>query len=88
MMAKLFHTTSTMKQNTKPVNITRLTEKYGPGYVAKDKKTGKVIAYASAVDILMKKVAKTKKEKQVVISWVPKHGARYVFRISLCLRSS
>lgn len=82
------HTTCTMKQNTKPVNITRLTEKYGPGYIAKDKKTGKVVAFASKVDILMKKVAKTKKERQVIISWVPKHGAQYVFSISLCLRSS
>ena len=69
---------------TKPklVNITHLTEIYGPGYIAKDKKTGKVIAHASRVDDLMNKL-EDKKNKEVVISWVPKHGARYVFKISL-----
>ena len=63
----------------RPINITELTVKYGPGYIAKDKKSGRVVAHASRVDILMKKVKEAKKE--VVISWVPKHGARYVFGI-------
>ena len=72
----------------RPINITHLTEKYGPGYIAKDKKTGKVIAYASKVDTLMEKIKKYKIKKEVVISWIPKHGARYVFRISFCLRRS
>jgi len=71
---------------SKTVNITHLTEIYGPGYIAKDKKTGKVIAHASRVDSLMNKLADKKKKPEVVISWVPKHGARYVFKISLCLR--
>lgn len=62
----------------KAINITKLTEKYGPGYIAKDKNSGKIVAHASRVDTLMKKV-KSKKEKEVVISWVPKHGAQYVF---------
>lgn len=66
------------------INITRLTEKYGPGYIAKDKKTGKVVAHARRVDVLMKKIQKEKEE--VVVSWVPKHGARYVFRLSLRVR--
>jgi len=70
---------------SKLTNITHLTKIYGPGYIAKDKKTGKVVAHASRVDTLMKKL-KSEKEKGVVISWVPKHGARYVFTISLCLR--
>ncbi|MBI2327358.1 hypothetical protein HYU92_03465 [Candidatus Curtissbacteria bacterium] len=64
----------------KPINITPLTEKYGPGYVARDKKSGKVIAHASRVDILMKKIEG--RQKELVISWIPKHGARYVFTIS------
>lgn len=69
----------------KLINITHLTKSYGPGYIAKDKKTGQVIAHASSVDTLMKKV-NAKKEKNIIISWIPKHGARYVFNISLCLR--
>jgi len=66
----------------KSINITALTEKYGPGYIAKDKKSGKIIAHASRVDILMEKV-KSKAKKEVIISWIPKHGAQYVFGISL-----
>jgi len=72
----------------KSINITKLTEKYGPGYVAKDKKTGKVVAHASRVDVLMNKIKAGKKEKKTVISWVPKHGAQYVFNISLRIRRS
>lgn len=70
----------------KSINITALTEKYGPGYIAKDKKSGRIVAHASRVDTLMKKVKDAKKE--VVISWVPKHGALYVFSLSfrLCRR--
>ena len=63
----------------KSINITALTEKYGPGYIAKDKKSGRIVAHASRVDTLMKKVQDIKKGKEVVVSWVPKHGARYVF---------
>lgn len=66
-----------------PINITSLTEKYGPGYVAKDKQTGKIIAHAARVDILMKKV---KDKERVVVTWIPKHGARYVFSLSIRLR--
>lgn len=69
----------------KSINITALTEKYGPGYIAKDKKSGRIVAHASRVDTLMKKVKGEKKEKEVIISWIPKHGARYVFNISLRL---
>lgn len=72
----------------KPINITTLTEKYGPGYIAKDKKSGIIVAHASRVDVLMKKVKTEKKEKEVIISWVPKHGAQYVFGISLRIRRS
>lgn len=74
-------------RKVKTINITHLTEKYGPGYIAKDKKSGKVVAHATRVDTLMKMV-KNKKEKEVVISWVPKHGAQYVFSISLRIRRS
>lgn len=61
-----------------PINITHLTEEYGPGYIAKDKKTGKVVAHARRVDILMEKIKKEKRN-EIVISWIPKHGARYLF---------
>ena len=67
----------------KSINITALTEKYGPGYIAKDKKTGRIVASAKRVDTLMKKVKGGKEEKEVIISWIPKHGAQYVFNISL-----
>lgn len=71
----------------KAINITKLTEKYGPGYIAKDKKSGRIVAHATRVDTLMEKV-KTRKEKEVVISWIPKHGAQYVFGISFRIRRS
>ncbi|EKE14865.1 MAG: hypothetical protein ACD_12C00262G0003 [uncultured bacterium] len=64
----------------KPINISSLIKKYGPGYIAKIKKTGKVIAHAKRLDVLFKK---TGKRTDVVISWVPKNNAKYVFNISL-----
>ena len=62
----------------KPVNITSIIKKYGPGYVAKTQK-GRVVAHDKRIDILFNKV---KDRDDVIISWVPKPGARYVFRIS------
>lgn len=62
------------------INITSMVKKYGPGYVAKHPKTGRVVAHAKRVDLLLKK---TGRRTNLVISWVPKFGARYVFRISL-----
>lgn len=73
-------------KKVKPIDITKLTEKYGPGYIAKEKKSGRIVAHASRVDTLLKKVKGGKKEKELVISWIPKHGARYVFSISLRVR--
>lgn len=64
------------KKDMKPVNISSLIKKYGPGYVAKSKKTGKVIASAKRLDFLFKK---TKDKTNIVISWIPKKDARYVF---------
>ncbi len=63
----------------KPVNISSLIKKYGSGYIAKSKKTGRVIAHAKRLDILFKK---TGKKSDITISWLPKGGAKYVFRIS------
>ena len=66
----------------KPVDISKLIKKYGPGYVAKHQKTGKIVAHAKKLDIL---VEKTKNRNDVTIAWIPKEGGRYVFRISLCV---
>jgi len=63
----------------KPINISSLIKKYGPGYIAKSKKTGKVIAHAKRLDFLFQK---TEGKTDIVISWIPKKGARYVFQIS------
>lgn len=72
----------------KPIKLTSLSKKYGPGYVARIKGTTKIIDYAKQPDSLLKKIKNKKefKENRVVISWIPKYGARYVFRISFCLR--
>lgn len=64
----------------KPINISSLIKKYGPGYIAKSRKTGRVIGHAKKLDILFKK---TGKRADVTISWIPKSNAKYVFRISL-----
>ncbi len=63
----------------KPVDISSLIKKYGPGYIAKSRKTGRVIAHAKRLDVLIKK---TGKREDITISWVPKSNAKYVFRIS------
>ena len=62
-----------------PIDITPLMKKYGPGYVAKDNRTGKVVAHSKRIDLLFKAT----KDKNVVIGWVPGEKARYVFRIPL-----
>lgn len=62
-------------KNMKPINISSLIKKYGPGYIAKNKKTGKVVAHAKRLDLLF---TKTKSKTDIIISWVPKKGARYV----------
>lgn len=67
-------------KSTKAINITALTKKYGNQYIAKSEKTGKVLAHNERVDMVFKKV---KDKKDVIISWVPKYGTTYVFRISL-----
>ena len=64
----------------KPIDISSLIKKYGPGYVAKSRKTGRVIGHAKKLDVLFKK---TGKRADVTISWIPKSNAKYVFRISL-----
>ena len=42
----------------KAINISTLIKKYGPGYVAKNKKSGKIIASAKRLDLLFQKVGK------------------------------
>lgn len=64
----------------KPIDISILVKKYGPGYVAKNEKTGRIVAHAKRLDVLFKE---TKDKENVTISWLPKQGARYVFRVSL-----
>ena len=65
---------------SKPKDITKLMKKYGPGYIAKTKKSGRVVAHARAIDVLFEK---TKDRDDVIIAWVPKEGGRYVFGISI-----
>lgn len=64
----------------KPINISTLIKKYGPGYVAKNKKSGKILASAKRLDILFQKVGK---KSDITIAWIPKGNTKYVFRISL-----
>lgn len=63
----------------KPIDMTSLIKKYGPGYLAKHPKTGRVVAHAKRLDLLFKKTGKNNK---LIISWIPKAGSRYVFHIS------
>lgn len=58
-------------------------KKYGPGYVAKNKTSGKVIASSKRLDLLFRKVGK---KTNVTIAWIPKGNVKYVFRISLPVR--
>ncbi|MBI2611717.1 hypothetical protein HYW54_03155 [Candidatus Gottesmanbacteria bacterium] len=69
----------------RPVNFTAISKKYGPGYIARIEGKTKVLAAGKKVDILMKKIKNIKefKENKVVISWVPKYGQKYAFRISV-----
>ena len=64
----------------KPINISVLVKKYGPGYVAKSQKTGRVVAHAKKLQALFNQ---TKNRDNIVISWIPKPNTRYVFRVSI-----
>jgi len=65
----------------KTINLTNLAKEYGPGYVARIINSTKILAHHSRVDKLLEKIKNKKefKENKVVISWIPKYGARYVF---------
>ncbi|MBI4067045.1 hypothetical protein HY407_01575 [Candidatus Gottesmanbacteria bacterium] len=69
----------------KVFNLTSLSQKFGECYVARLKDTDKVIAHAKDADQLLAKIKGREefKKNKLVISWIPKYGARYVFRISL-----
>ena len=71
--------------NKQPVNITNIIKKYGPGYVAKTKKSGRVVAHARTLDVLFDK---TKDREDLTIAWVPKEGGRYVFGVSIRIRAN
>lgn len=62
----------------KPVDISPLVKKYGASYIARSKKSGKVVAHAKRIDILIKK---TKKRSDVTISWVPRENVRYAWSV-------
>jgi len=66
--------------NMKPTDISELIKKYGSGYVAKNRKTGQIVAHAKRLDVLFKK---TGKKADITISWIPQKNSKYVFRISL-----
>lgn len=74
----------------KSLNLTALSKKYGPGYVARIDGGTKVFAAAKKVDSLVLKIKDKKEflENKLVISWIPKYGQRYAFRVSLRVCSS
>jgi len=74
----------------KALNLTVLSKTYGEGYVARIVNSNKILAHAKSADKVIEKIKNSKefKQKKVVISWVPKYGARYVFGISFFLRRS
>lgn len=63
-------------RDMKPINISSLIKKYGPGYVAKNKKTGRVVAHAKRLDVLFKK---TRKKTGITIAWIPQGNTKYAF---------
>ena len=69
----------------KTFNLTSLSQKLGECYVARIENSGKILAHAKNAKTLMEKVKNIPefKRNKVVISWVPKYGARYVFGVSL-----
>ena len=71
----------------KIMNLTSLAKKYGQGYIARTE-SNKVFAFAKRVDLLLDQVKDKKefKENKLIISWIPKYGQRYAFKISLRLR--
>lgn len=74
----------------KAFNLTALSKKFGEGYVARIDGTNRIVGYVPTADVLMKKIQYKKefKENKVVISWIPKYNATYVFGVSLSLRGS
>jgi hypothetical protein len=64
----------------RPIDVSSLVKKYGPGYVAKKTKTGRIVAHAKRLDVLFKE---TKHRTNVTISWIPQPNVKYVFGISI-----
>ena len=68
--------------------MTALSKKYGPGYVARMDGGAQVLASAKKVSSLVEKIKNKKEwqENKLVISWIPKYGQKYAFRVSLRVR--
>lgn len=60
----------------KPINISVLIKKYDSGYIAKNRKIGRVVTHAKRLDLLFDE---TKNKTDLTISWIPQRNARYVF---------
>jgi len=71
-----------MKQLKDPKAFARMMKRYGPGFVALSKKSGRVVAHAKEFGKLWQKIRRRKsfKENQLKITHVPGYGARGVYK--------
>lgn len=74
----------------KALNLTSLSKNFGECYVARIVDSDRIIGHSKRADKLMENIKNTEefKKNKVIISWIPKYGAKYVFGISLLLRTS
>ena len=70
-----------MKQLKDPKGFARMMKKYGPGFVALSKKSGRVVAYAKKFGDLWEKIKEREsfKKNLLKITHVPSHTARSVY---------
>ena len=68
----------------KVLDLTSLSRNLGECYVARIADSNKIIAHSKRADKLMESIKNTDefKKNKVVISWIPKYGAKYIFEAS------
>lgn len=71
-----------MKQLKNPTAFARMMKKYGPGFVALSKRSGRVVAHAKKFGELWQKIRERESFKRdlLKISHVPSYSARSVYK--------
>jgi len=64
-----------------PNDLTHIVKKYGPGFVAQSKESGRVVAHADDFEKLMKQIEhrESYKKNKLIVMHVPSYGVLHIY---------